>query len=164
MVIVASVAEWVTVGIALAGVLLGALALLVAFRTLRHAAGQLYSARRAIEAGVAAEVRQLNRACRAERVRFIQAFPLHVDLLTTHPPQTWEIWVDGVRLERHWEDEVIWLLQRGSHPTVRTWQNVGELTDEQISDATAVVGFLNDLAKCSRTARQGTSSFSSITR
>jgi hypothetical protein len=136
-------ADW----LAVAAVVVGALTLLVGYRALRHGVKQLESSRRAAEAGIAAEVRALNGKCRAERMRVLRGFPLHVSLLERHPPETWEIVVDGEQVEPAVAADVVSWLRDGDHRSVRTWESLADLTDEQIGDAGTAVGFMNDLCQ-----------------
>jgi hypothetical protein len=133
--------------IGLAATLIAVTTLLVSYRLFRQGSVTLEAARRSIEANIAAEVRQLNSACRVERNRVLQSFPLHTDVIARYPVEVWKVKVDGSDLGESVNAEVVNWLVESRHESVRTWNNVGDLTDEEISDASAAVGYLNDLCQ-----------------
>jgi hypothetical protein len=126
-----TVGEWIGVATGVVGV--GTLVL--TYRLIRHGIVQIEGTRRSIEAGIAAEVRVLNSACKPQRRKVMQAFPLHVDLVREYGPHMWEIRVDGQRLPDEAERSVVRWLELSSHPSARTWDDVGDLTDEELEDA-----------------------------
>jgi len=139
--------DWVAPATGLIGLAATLYIVWLTYRLIKHGVAQIEASRRSIEAGIAAEVRARNSACREERRRIIRSFPLHVDLVTMFGPHRWEVVVDGKPLGDVERGVAVRWLELHSHSAVRTWENIGDLTDQQLEDAAVVVGFLNDLCQ-----------------
>ncbi len=90
-----SVTDWIGICTAVIGIT----TLALTYRLIKHGIAQIEVTRRLMEAGIAAEVRTLNGACKPQRRRVAQAFPLHADFVGRYEPHRWEVSVNGERLE-----------------------------------------------------------------